>query len=464
LYVANIDDQLIAPQDRALLARWRAASSTGTLPHIRLLDSGVMSTLGDCLTVAERNRFGEFNFLYCGDTVADQLGINLTSKTTADLPPRTGTQTRRSFIEAVEVMAPTFSIDRATDCGHVHLWGRLHLPFRDNSGALLIVTLHRPREYTDELLRDILDAAPDGILAVRALRDPTHRVTDFSILAINAVMAEFLRADTTQMMSRTVLETFPHLKKNGTFATHLRVLETRQSSTFESNLSLCGRDRWFRVVSAPLGDGLVISYTDITELKTLNMQLEKQRKRLEEEVARRINVERELWDLAHLDPLTGLENRRSIQHKAERALALAAEAGVSCTLIEMDIDHFKSINDSHGHAAGDAAIRAVAEAARSAPSHANDILARIGGEEFALLLYDCTLERGLAVAETLRKTIAGTKVRCGDKEFSLTLSFGIAASSGSSTYENLLGRADQALYRAKRGGRNQTKTDEQKAA
>lgn len=464
MYVANIDDQLIATRDRALLARWRVASSNGNLPHIRLLDSELMGSIGDIITVAERNRYGEFNFLYCGETIAEQLGINLTSKTTADLPPRTGAQTRRNLLEATEVLAPSFTIDRATDCGHVHLWGRLHLPFRDNTGALLIVTLHRPREYTDELLRDILDAAPDGILAVRAIRGPNHNVKDFTILAINAVMAEYLRAEPARIMQRTVLETFPHLRRNGVFETHVNVLETRQNSTFESNLALGGQHRWFRVVSAPLGDGLVISFTDITELKLLNMELEKQRKRLEEEVARRVNVERELWDMAHRDPLTGLENRRSIQQKAERALAIAAEAGLQCTLIAMDIDHFKSINDTHGHASGDAAIRAVAETASTAVNHTNDVLARIGGEEFALLLYDCPLDRGLATAEELRKAIANRKIKNGENEFSLTVSFGIAASGGGSTYEALLGRADQALYRAKRGGRNQSKTEDQRAA
>ena len=209
------------------------------------------------------------------------------------------------------------------------------------------------------------------------------------------------------------------------------------------------------MVSAPLNDGLVISYTDITELKQLNLELEDKRKRLEEEMARRALVEKELWTMANLDPLTGLANRRYMQEHAMATLLLAQKNGMTCTLIELDIDFFKNINDTHGHAAGDRAICAVGDAARNGLRGTHDMVARIGGEEFAMLLFDCGVEAGMAVAERLRRQIEAMQVTAGDKTFSLTVSFGVSISNAESTYEALLHSADQALYRAKRAGRNQ---------
>lgn len=114
------------------------------------------------------------------------------------------------------------------------------------------------------------------------------------------------------------------------------------------------------------------------------------------------------------------------------------------------------INDSYGHAAGDTAIKRIADVARGAVRKEADIVARTGGEEFVVLLTDTSIDDGLAIAERLRREIENLTVRCGEAEFQITVSFGIAASTAGSDYEGLLSSADQALYRAKRGGRNRT--------
>ena len=455
MHIANIDDQITLPQDRQLLALYRKAARHGSLPHISLLTAEVMHELGDDLTVVERNVRGEFDYLYFGEAIRDATGSDYKGLTTAHQPPKSGAQARRSFINALDAMAPVFSIDRAAENGRVHLWGRLHLPFRDSEGRTLVVTVNRPREYTDDLLREILDAAADGIIAVRAIRNAEGDVVDCAIIAANAPMVDFLQVDTQTLTSTTILTLFPFIRQNGIWDTHLSVIESRNCRTFESRQNVGGCVRWYRVVSAPLNDGLVISYTDITELKQLNLELEQKRKLLEEEMARRALIEEELWTLAKLDPLTGLANRRYMQEHAMATLMLAQKNGVTCTLIELDIDFFKKINDTHGHAAGDRAICAVAEAARSGLRDSHDMVARIGGEEFAMLLYDAGVEAGMGVAERLRQKIEAMDIIAGDKKFGLTVSFGVSISTPDSTYESLLHSADQALYRAKRAGRNQ---------
>lgn len=462
--LAAYDDKIVLPQDLKLLARYRQASAGGLLPHIRLLDGEVMAEVGDDLTVVEPTADGEFDYLFYGRAVFAVNGCNYSGKSTAQQSPRSGAQSRHGFARALAAGQPVYTLDRAAENGSVHLWGRLHLPFQDSSGRPVVVTINRPQEYTDELLRDILDAAADGILAVRAIRDATRAITDFDIIAVNTTMAEFLQIDRNAVASQTILQLLPCVTRDGAWEKHVSVVESRAPTSFESRYVLKGGVRWYRIVSAPLNDGLVVSYTDITELKVLNLKLEEQRRKLEEEVARRLKMEEELWTLAHCDALTGIANRRAMHLRATKMLEEARLSGAPCAMIVLDIDHFKGINDTHGHAAGDAAIIRVAEIARSGLRDQKDIAARMGGEEFAMLLNAADIGVGLAVAERLRKEIETTVITCEGKSFGLTVSFGVAASAGGCTYESLIQTADKALYRAKRAGRNQSSAEPVSAA
>lgn len=455
----QLDDymtRMALPHEQRLLARYLAAASPGVLPPLALLDGTTMAEVRDELTVVEPEATGEFKYLYCGAAVTRMTGSDFTGKTTAHQSPKAGTVSRQGFAKALSTGAPAVSLDRTGENGSATLWGRLHLPFQDKDGRPLVVTLNRPQEYTDELLRDILDAAADGILAVRAIRAPNRAVTDFAIIAVNTPMAEILQDSAERLTTATLLQRLPYVKDDGSWDRHLAVLETRTCCSFECRFIQNGATHWYRIVSAPLNDGLVISYTDITELKQLNLKLEEQRQQLEDEIARRLKVEDELWNLAHLDSLTGIANRRAMHIRATKGLAEAAARGASCAMIALDIDHFKQVNDTYGHAAGDAAIIRVAEIARSGLRGEKDIVARMGGEEFAMLLQDADIKAGLAVAERLRKVIEQTEITCDGKSFSLTVSFGVAASKDGTTYESLMRTADKALYSAKRAGRNQS--------
>jgi diguanylate cyclase (GGDEF)-like protein len=147
--------------------------------------------------------------------------------------------------------------------------------------------------------------------------------------------------------------------------------------------------------------------------------------------------------IALTDPLTGLANRRAWEGELRREVARARRGGQRLALVMLDLDHFKELNDTQGHQAGDSVLAEAAASWRSAV-RTTDFLARYGGDEFAMLLPDCPDEYGATVLERVRTAIPP----------GFTCSAGIAYWNGDETAESLLARADAALLEAKRSGRN----------
>ncbi len=169
-----------------------------------------------------------------------------------------------------------------------------------------------------------------------------------------------------------------------------------------------------------------------------------------------------LWHEVSRDALTQALTRRFFFEETKRALLAATRRGRPVAVVLFDLDHFKKINDTFGHAAGDAALRAAAQTIQG-ELRASDRLGRIGGEEFAVLLPDTDAECAAEVAERLRRALAAMVVP-GHEGLSVTASFGLAAAlpeeAATSAPETMLEAADQALYRAKRAGRNRVERAE----
>jgi diguanylate cyclase len=161
-----------------------------------------------------------------------------------------------------------------------------------------------------------------------------------------------------------------------------------------------------------------------------------------------------LEHLASTDLLTGLASRQAMSAHLETALRRARANGQPLALLALDIDHFKQVNDAYGHEAGDTVLATVA-AALQRDRRRGDGAGRWGGEEFVVLLPDCPLADAVSVAEKLREVIAEQWVIIGERAISVTVSIGVAAFSPYDTVDDLLRRADQAMYAAKHGGRNQ---------
>ncbi|KKB07915.1 sensor domain-containing diguanylate cyclase [Devosia chinhatensis] len=182
------------------------------------------------------------------------------------------------------------------------------------------------------------------------------------------------------------------------------------------------------------------------------------------ELAEIVMNEIELRQLATTDGLTGLSTRRAFKEEAERFLALARRHRTALSVVCFDIDHFKTVNDTHGHAAGDAVLKAVAETAARTPRE-SDLLGRLGGEEFALLVPGADAGSSIAIAEKLRQRIAALSFAHIAPGLRVTASFGVAGlDPDRDDLEALLAKADVALYEAKRSGRDRVTTFKSEAA
>ncbi len=203
-----------------------------------------------------------------------------------------------------------------------------------------------------------------------------------------------------------------------------------------------GTVRWCAAVSQPAIDtqgrnvGFRASIRDISDRKALQQQLEV---------------------LASTDPLTGVVNRRRFFHIAEAELYRARRYDRPLVLALVDIDHFKRINDTYGHAVGDDTLKTLAHAFANRLRR-SDLFARFGGEEFVLLLPETQLGDGLRLCERLRQMVETIKLQIPDRAepFGFTVSIGVAdLQHEGDSLNQLLARADAALYKAKRDGRNQ---------
>lgn len=182
------------------------------------------------------------------------------------------------------------------------------------------------------------------------------------------------------------------------------------------------------------------------------------RDELERQVAIRTReleaARRDAESLARTDPLTSMANRRAFFETAETEILRARRYGQDLTLVMIDIDHFKSVNDRFGHETGDRVLKAVARSLNEG-KRSVDTLGRIGGEEFALLLPETELASALSLVERLRLRVSQLRIDSEGEAIAVTASFGMmSASTGAPTLNEMLMRADKALYRAKSSGRD----------
>jgi diguanylate cyclase (GGDEF)-like protein len=180
------------------------------------------------------------------------------------------------------------------------------------------------------------------------------------------------------------------------------------------------------------------------------------------ELQREIEVKNAmLQELALTDPLTSLPNRRAIEDWAMRQLSGAARYGFSFWVALADLDHFKTVNDTHGHDAGDTVLKAFSQILKT-KSRRSDICGRIGGEEFLFVLTHATMEDAKRVIECVRAELEATEFNFNGNSLTVTASFGLAGFTGTKApdFNRLVAQADLALYSAKRLGRNRVEVGE----
>lgn len=199
----------------------------------------------------------------------------------------------------------------------------------------------------------------------------------------------------------------------------------------------------------------------VEELQSINAELEQRVKertmQLEQHSIQLEEANRKILELVNVDPLTGVANRRCLYERLSLEVDRALRLKMLLTVIMFDIDHFKAVNDTFGHAMGDRVLQAIARTI-SAETRTYDLLARYGGEEFIIFMPGTDIEEARTVAERYRTSIGdivieGLPVR-------MTASFGVATLKSGDNPESLIERADKAMYLAKQKGRNRVERDQ----
>ena len=168
-------------------------------------------------------------------------------------------------------------------------------------------------------------------------------------------------------------------------------------------------------------------------------------------------MEEEMRELATYDQLTGAYNRRSLFEIAEKYFEIARRQEEMISVLFLDIDHFKRVNDTHGHSEGDNILKAVSRTIQ-ATLRKSDALGRFGGEEFILILLNTDKNGAYSAAEKVRKQVENLTIYSDKKQISVTISIGLTSTSEkkASNINEMMRDADEALYQAKKNGRNQT--------
>jgi diguanylate cyclase (GGDEF)-like protein/PAS domain S-box-containing protein len=300
-------------------------------------------------------------------------------------------------------------------------------------------------EYKIVILRDISDIKASHLkmeeklqhAADIAVNAPVGILTcdeEGKILYLNNMVADLLGSPNIEETKLINLFTFPLLVDCG-FSVRLREsMSTNSHVNYELNYeSKWGRRIWLNVHNKPFfskGKKLaMIIIDDLTERK---------------------NIENQLTSLSYTDTLTGIYNRRYFMRRAEEEIILAKQLTRSFSIIMLDLDHFKSVNDHFGHEVGDVILKTITSCIME-KIRKSDTLARWGGEEFIVLLTDISYSQAIIIAEKLRKHLMMTDI---SPVGSVTASFGVAAYGDGDTLEDMIQRVDKMLYCAKSEGRN----------
>ena len=201
-------------------------------------------------------------------------------------------------------------------------------------------------------------------------------------------------------------------------------------------------------------NGRLMVFRDITESKQVEKRLRHVNDRLQGQLIEIGLLQSKLREQAIRDPLTDIFNRRYLDETLDRELSRAARENYPVCVIMIDLDHFKRVNDTHGHEAGDLVLKAIARTL-SEHSRRGDFACRYGGEEFVVVMPNMALETGYERAEDLRKSLNLLRVPFEHYSLSVTISMGIACfPENGQTRAAILRAADQAMYAAKEAGRD----------
>ncbi|MCU4180699.1 sensor domain-containing diguanylate cyclase [Bosea sp. BH3] len=465
----NIAARGHAPQVAELLTRFALHTREDGLVSHESFTSDVFAAFGEELMVLAPTADGDYRWTHYGREIVRYAGGTRLGETVSGMRPQVARFTIDCLTQTLAENRPLYTIHRSSSTVRVALWERLLLPTTDRAGGRHVVAFSRPLRFREDLLDAVLETSPSGIVALRALRDEAGCIEQVVIVTANQRASELCGRPDIDLLDTDARESLPFFADAAIWRRCRHAVDLQRADTIETSITRNGGTSWLRIAVAPISDGLLLTLTDITDLTIANQTLQLRaatlaleigreratRRALSEEIGQREERERELRRLAETDPLTALLNRRSFTEKANADIARVTAAGGDIALIIVDLDHFKQVNDTHGHPAGDAVIRAFADLLLGLFRGESNLVGRFGGEEFAILLQDCDLGSASAEARRIQEALAARALPVSETlALKVTASFGVAMRLPREGLPCLMARADQALYRAKSEGRN----------
>ncbi|MEZ4417696.1 MAG: diguanylate cyclase [Gemmatimonadota bacterium] len=299
----------------------------------------------------------------------------------------------------------------------------------NHRGRTVLVRDVTDRRRQEATLKSIVDVSPNGILRIRPVRDASG-IVDFECTFANPAAAAYLGIDQDALAGARALEALPAVGPQ-VLPILRRAVELGAAEQLEVPVQGEAEDPlWFRIFVSPVGNELTVTFVEITEERRRQQEME---------------------EVAFYDPLTRLLNRRGLEREFGGIPLPSRRAGGVHTLLYMDLDRFKPVNDTYGHSAGDRLLKEFAARLRSA-TRQGDLLARIGGDEFVVLLVDVDSAAGRATLARVQE-VTDAPYWLGGVTVSCRPSIGIAQlSERGSTLADALIAADHAMYLAKAAG------------
>ena len=464
------------------LSIWTLLAGPGSLPEKNSVIEALAGVIPDAFLTC-RKTGDDYIIDFAGDHLAKTAG-----GTVFHVIPGTFDEEVRGHLGAVFDLAlktgkPVYSEHYDRRSALIHRWELLALPVQFDDGPG-IINLQLPLAYHQDLLMAIIGSNPFAIFAAQILRDANGVATDFSVNLVNDAGCAMLGKSREAILFKPVSGLFPEYSESGALARLIKTATDGIAETFAlERRNQDGVQQAFAVTVVRQDENVLMTFADVSELSQAKARITEQhdkllrtnedllrqkedlaataeslelaRGALAAEIKRRADLELRLRHLAATDPLTDIANRRSLFDAAGAEMQRAQRYDDPFSIIMIDIDHFKQINDRFGHAGGDHVLTEFSRLCAHTCRIDLDVVGRVGGEEFAIVMPGTGLEGASGFAERLREKINTAAIVVEGKPVPVTASFGVAAFQASDrTTAEIFKRADDALYRAKAAGRN----------